>query len=117
MNPAMDEEQQAGGEPVKEPAKKFGRGWTERFGGQVRYRRYTDRDSGNRPDVHCGPASPKCCHYASKVISGRGKTVRMESHRYVSIQAPQFQQSSWTLVRIADHFGRSHNLPTSRKKV
>lgn len=31
--------------------KKPGRGWTERFSGQIRYRRFTDFDAGGRPAI------------------------------------------------------------------
>jgi hypothetical protein len=51
MNPAMDKEQQPDDEPVKKPAEKPGRGWTTRFTGQVRYRRYTDWDDGGRAAI------------------------------------------------------------------
>jgi hypothetical protein len=40
-------EQDAGDSAGKRP----GRGWTERFTGPIRYRRYTDLDAGGRPSV------------------------------------------------------------------
>jgi hypothetical protein len=51
MNPAMENEQQPDDEPVKKPSETLGRGWTTRFTGQVRYRRYTDKDGGGRPAI------------------------------------------------------------------
>jgi hypothetical protein len=35
----------------KPASKRPGRSWTERFTGQIRYRRYTDLDAGGRPSI------------------------------------------------------------------
>lgn len=50
----MEREQesvQEGSDPAKSGGKRPGRGWTQRFTGPIRYRRFTDLDAGGRPSI------------------------------------------------------------------
>jgi hypothetical protein len=44
-------DQESEGVPAEPGRKRPGRSWTERFSGQIRYRRFSDLDAGGRPSI------------------------------------------------------------------
>jgi hypothetical protein len=85
--------------------KRLGRGWTERFSGPIRYRRYSDKDAGGRP----------CIFFKIEAPSGQSELATavfdiIKGLRYVDRGKGGIRPTGLTFNRDRIH-GRVYKLP------